>query len=94
MGIDKYTMDRYGSSEAASGYHCKLCNLRLAAKTPKFVVSSKELSGSRLVQTERILCPTCYDSMQMRVYNKTISSNPNRKRSISTRKANILKLVG
>ena len=70
MGIDRYTMDRHGGSEAASGYFCKLCKTRLAGGVPKFVVSSRELSGSRLVQSERVLCPKCYDSMQMRITNR------------------------
>ncbi|MCL5423614.1 MAG: hypothetical protein M1385_00845 [Candidatus Marsarchaeota archaeon] len=94
MGIDKYTMDRNGSGEAVSSYFCKLCKVQLFSGAPKFVVSSKELNGSRLVQSERVLCPKCYDNMQVRVYNRSILSNNYKKKIGHVRKANLLKVVG
>lgn len=94
MGIDRYIMDRNGSDGLTSEYVCKLCNMRLTRGTPKFVVASRELNGSRLIQSQRVLCPKCYNSMQVRVYNRGILSDNYKKRVGHARKANILKVVG
>ena len=94
MRIDRYIADSYGGSDAISVYKCKLCNLGIAKSMPKFVVSSRELRGSRLVQSERVLCSKCYEKIQIRTYNRNTLSNTGKRRAYNMRKTNILKVVG